>query len=238
VPREDREAIRKLRRALGRSKTISVIPLDCKYPMGSEFQLIEALTGTRRGENCGVFTDTVATAFATAEAVLAGKPAIERVVTVAGDGVRETRNLKVRIGTSIGNLIAWCGGFTAGRIRLIHGGPMTGQAIHSDRIPVTKKTTGILAFAVTDLSAVSEGSCISCGRCLDCCPMRLYPRQIELWILRGDHQRAAAAGLDACILCGSCGYVCPSKRKLTSRIAEEKATRSGEKARRSLRDET
>ena len=241
VPREDREAIRKLHKTLGRAKTISVVPLDSKYPMGSEFQLVEALTGLKAspaklGADCGIFTETVATALATAEAVMARKPVVERVVTVAGDGVREPRNLKVRIGTPIRELVACCGGFTSDRIRLIVGGPMTGPSVHSDRIPVTKNTCGILAFAVTGLPVVSEKPCISCGRCWDCCPMRLSPRKIEHWILHGRSERALSAGLDACILCGSCGYVCPSKRKLTSRIAEEKASQSAKKARSPRQD--
>jgi Na+-translocating ferredoxin:NAD+ oxidoreductase subunit C len=228
VPREDREAIRKLRGALRRSKTVSVVPLENKYPMGGEFQLIEALTGLKAssaasGGDSGVFTETVSTAFATAEAALSGRPVIDRVVTLSGDGVRETRNLKARIGTPIHELISWCGGFTSDRIRLIHGGPMSGPSIHSDRIPVTKTTSGILAFAATSFPAFAEKPCISCGRCWDCCPMRLHPRKIEHWILHDGLERALSSGLEACILCGSCGYVCPSKRQLTSRFEKAKS---------------
>ena len=75
-----------------------------KYPQGAEKQLIKAVLGREvpRGGlpfDVGVVVQNVGTALAVYEAVTAGKPLIERVLTVTGDGVRQPKNLLVRIGT-------------------------------------------------------------------------------------------------------------------------------------------
>ena len=77
-----------------------------KYPQGAEKQLIKAVLGrevpSRRAALRGrVLVQNVGTAAAVYEAVVLGKPLIERVVTVSGEGVQEPQNLLVRIGTPI-----------------------------------------------------------------------------------------------------------------------------------------
>jgi Na+-translocating ferredoxin:NAD+ oxidoreductase subunit C len=236
VAENDRDAARALRKALGRIKSITLLPVDAKYPMESEKQLVEAVSGRRipRGKfawDSGFYVENVAGALALA-AAMTRHPVVERVVTVAGDGVRNPRNLNVRIGTAIHELIAFCSGYTSDSVRLIHGGPLAGTSLSSDGMAVTRETRGILAFASKPADRPGpEKPCISCGRCLDCCPMRLYPRKIEYWLLEGDMGRAARSGLEDCDLCGACGYICPSKRGLTGRLAEAKSPgHRGEKA--------
>jgi len=73
-----------------------------------------------------VVVQNIGTAFAVFEAVRYGKPLIERVVTVTGEGVLEPKNLLTKIGTLISHLIDECGGLKDDNQKVISGGPMMG----------------------------------------------------------------------------------------------------------------
>ena len=99
---------------------VEVVGLKVKYPQGAEKQLIKAVLGREVPSgglpfDVGVVVQNVGTALAVYEAVARGKPLIERVLTVSGDGVAEPKNLLVRIGTSFAAVLAACGGAHAGR---------------------------------------------------------------------------------------------------------------------------
>ena len=113
------------------SADIDVVKVTTIYPEGGERQLIQVLTGLEvpsggRPTDLGLLCQNVATATAVARAVTEGKPLIERVVTVTGNGVRQPRNLLAQIGTPIANLIDQCGGYTPGAARLVLGGTNDG----------------------------------------------------------------------------------------------------------------
>ncbi len=91
--------------------------LPTRYPQGAEKQFIQAVTGRQvpsgglpRDVGCAVFN--AATAAAVCRAVYEGMPVIERVVTVTGEGVKQPRNLIVRVGASFLEVIAAAGGLT------------------------------------------------------------------------------------------------------------------------------
>jgi electron transport complex protein RnfC len=44
--------------------------------------------------------------------------------------------------------------------------------------------------------------------------MKLLPTTIEKYVMVGKLSNAVAIGLNDCIECGSCAYVCPSRRRL------------------------
>jgi len=93
-----------------------------------------------------------------------------------GEGINQPKNLNVRIGTKIADLIEECGGFKEG-VRKGHlGGPMMAVAISSLDIAVTKGTSGILVMPEEIVAHGEEfGPCIRCSRCIDICPMGLMP---------------------------------------------------------------
>src|SRR3990167_753829 len=89
---------------------LEVVDLNIKYPQGSEKQLIKSIVNRevpadKLPVDIGVVVNNVGTAYAVYEAVRYGKPLIERVITITGNGVKEPRNLLVRIGTSFDFLI-------------------------------------------------------------------------------------------------------------------------------------
>ncbi len=218
------DAIEKMEKAASKEPTIKVCPLEVKYPQGAEKMLIKAVVDREvpaRGlpMDVGVVVQNIGTALAIYEAVRFGKPLIERVVTVTGEAIREPKNLMVRIGTLVSDLIEDCGGFKSEVAKVISGGPMMGFAIYSLDTPVTKGTSGILAIPEEGvLHAEDFGPCIRCGRCIDICPMGLMPSMLSVLSERGFYEDTRDYNLFDCFECGSCTYVCPSKRPIVQLI--------------------
>lgn len=209
------------------SSQFTVKVLKSQYPQGGEKQLIKNVLKMEvpQGKlpfDIGVVIHNVGTVFAIYEAVYKNKPLYERVVTVTGSCLSNPKNILVRIGTSIKNLIDFCGPLTDEPAKIIIGGPMMGIAQFSDVAPVIKSTTGVLLFNKEEAGFNEELPCIRCGACVRECPVFLMPTLIssssrkELW------QQAKLYGAKDCIECGICSYVCPSKIMLVQSIRRAK----------------
>jgi len=193
-----------------------VVSLNTKYPQGGEKMLIKAVLGREVPSgglpmDVGVVVHNVGTSLAIAEALEQGKPLIERVVTVSGSGVREPKNLLVRIGTSFAEVIEQCGGITEDALKVVMGGPMTGTAVSSLDVPVVKATSGILVFTEKEVRGLAEGSCIRCGRCIRSCPTGLMPNFLADFAKLKNWERVEEYHVADCIECGCCTFVCPAR---------------------------
>jgi Na+-translocating ferredoxin:NAD+ oxidoreductase subunit C len=207
---------------------IQVVPMVVKYPQGAEKQLIDACLSRKIPSgglpmDVGAVVQNVGTAAAIADAVVRGRPLIERIVTVSGSAVREGGNFKARLGTPVSSLIEAAGG-VSGRIgKLLAGGPMMGFTLHNDQVPVTKGTSGILLLADKDIRKKAPDPCIRCGRCIRACPMRIAPTDIAAYAGAGMVEEAERADALDCIECGTCAYGCPSRIPLVQEIRRGKA---------------
>ncbi|MFB0516190.1 MAG: electron transport complex subunit RsxC [Candidatus Neomarinimicrobiota bacterium] len=190
-----------------------VIPLRTKYPQGAEKMLIQAVLGRKVPAgglpmDVGVIVNNVGTALAVTEAVTEGRPLIQRVVTVTGDGINEPRNVMARVGSPFSHLIDFCGGLKAETALVFMGGPMMGIAQHDLRVPVVKATSAIIC--TTAVKRAESLPCIRCGNCISACPMNLLPTRLARLTEMQQWEAAEELGINHCIECGSCAYVCPS----------------------------
>lgn len=208
---------------------IQVAALKKQYPMGSEKHLIYVSTGRKVGigklpADSGVVVQNVATAYAVWEAVTKGKPLYERILTVSGEAVSEPKNLLVRVGTSIREILSFCGGEKTEPTKVVLGGPMTGMSVASYDLYTRKTTSGILLLSDKEANLSEPTPCLNCGKCADVCPMRLMPMQTAFYAAANDFDSAAKYGNTmSCIECGACEYICPAKRPLIQAIRKTKS---------------
>lgn len=216
------KAIEALRRA-SQGTTIRVRPLATKYPQGGEKQLTVAVLGKEVPTgglplDIGAVVLNVGTAAAVARAVIRGKPLTHRIVTVAGTGIKQPKNVLVPVGTSYRDVIDYCGGLTGDAARVVAGGPMMGFTLGTLEVPVTKGTSGLTALTEAEVRKAEETTCVRCGRCVDVCPLRLVPTKIALACRAGNMDLAERYYITACMECGCCAYVCPASLPLVQLI--------------------
>lgn len=211
-------------------ESIQIVPLKTKYPQGDEKRIINAVTKRQVPSgglpmDVGCVVTNVGTAAAISDAVLLGKPLYERILTVTGSGVKEPKNLKVRVGTGFEEVIGQCGGVSEDLAKLIMGGPMMGIGQFTAQVPVVKGTSGILLLNERDAKYEEPQNCIRCGKCVDACPVHLEPLFISALALQGRMEEAEKYHPIDCIECGSCSFICPSKRPLLDgiRLAKREA---------------
>jgi electron transport complex protein RnfC len=65
---------------------------------------------------------------------------------------------------------------------------------------------------------INPDPCIRSGWCVENCPVRINPAALLEAAQDNDSAMAEAYGLHACIECGICSYVCPSRLPLLPSI--------------------
>src|SRR5512143_1053627 len=138
------EAIAAMTAAAHGYGNIEVLAVPARYPAGSEKQLIVNVTGREvpagaLPASIGVLMHNVGTAYAIHQAIRYGRPLVSRIVTVAGDAMREPRNVEVPIGTLVSDLLEFCG-VREEPSRLLMGGPMMGVSLRHADLPILKDT--------------------------------------------------------------------------------------------------
>ena len=218
------QAISAIRKASAGIKEIRIVEMRTKYPQGSEHNLIQAVTGitypvAQHPADVGCLVDNVGTVYAIEQAVAHNRPLYSHILTVSGDAVRKPGNLLVRDGTSLAEVVEFCGGLKEGTSlkKILSGGPMMGLALNSLDVPVQKTTNGLLLFSEdpVELAWKQQTVCLHCGRCARVCPMGLLPQLLSEAAEAKDYHRFEKKlyGME-CVSCGSCTFICPAKRPL------------------------
>ncbi|MDD5697151.1 MAG: electron transport complex subunit RsxC [Victivallaceae bacterium] len=207
---------------------VKIVALQVKYPQGAEKHLISAITGREVPTgglpmDVGCVVQNVGSTAAAADAVLEGKPLIDRIVTVTGEPVKTPGNWRLKLGTPVAEAIRFAGGVTCEPGKVILGGPMMGFAQKSLEVTVMKNTSGILLMKKDDIIQYQSTACIRCGKCLDACPMNLQPGSLSAAIESEKFDLAAKNNVMDCVECGSCAYICPAHRPLVQHFRRAKA---------------
>lgn len=198
---------------------VKVKVLPSNYPQGAEKVLIEQCTGRqvppeKLPSDVGVVVMNVASIAFLARYLKTGMPLISKRLTVDGSAIANPKNVRVLIGTSIKDVIEFCGGYKEAPGKILYGGPMMGTAAMSDESPVLKQNNAILAFNKEEAQLYEPTDCIRCGRCVNACPMNLLPTMLEQYTRLNNEEGLEKLNVMTCMECGCCSYVCPANRKL------------------------
>ena len=198
--------------------------METKYPQGCEKNIVEAVLGReipagKLPADAGCVICNVGTVCAISDAFRQGKPLIDRALTISGGACEQPCNIRVPVGTLVGDLIPEVIKLNENNVaKIISGGPMMGFAMASAQFPIAKGTSGVTFLTREETYLVDEEQCINCGHCVDACPMHLTPVMIVKSLTAGNVDEAKEYGLMDCIECGCCAYVCPANVRLVQRI--------------------
>lgn len=244
IKREYKAAVKAIETYIDAYPNMRIQLLDSVYPMGDEVVLIYEATGRviRPGglpieEGVAVFN--VETVYNAYRALERQTSVIDKLVSVVGE-VERPITLRVPIGASIGDTVAYAEGITAKEPAYLVGGPMMGN-LATDSDVVTKTTNAIIVLdkshtliqrknrnAAIDLKRAAS-SCCQCETCTSLCPRHALGHPIE------PHKfMRSAANKDFqdtnvflnTFFCSSCGlcenFSCPQGLSPRSLIADYK----------------
>ncbi len=223
------DAVELLKSKVEGAADLEVVVARTKYPQGAEKMLIKRVMGRMVPSgglpaDVGAVVCNVSTVKAISDAIQTGMPLIERVVTVTGERIKNPGNFIIKVGTSVQEVVDYCGGITAEDVTVKMGGPMMGILLPELSVTVIKGTNGIIAYDTDHTEAVS---CIKCGRCADVCPMELSPLYFAKFADEENWQGMKDKNVMDCIECRSCEYICSSKIPLVTKIKAGKAAVRG-----------
>ncbi len=217
------DAIEKMRSACKNFPNIQVMELLPKYPQGAEKQLIYACTkrevpSGKLPADIGCIVNNVDTVIAIHRAIVRNRPLMRKVVTITGGAVKNPGNYKLRLGMKLEDVLELIGGLNQEPTKIICGGPMMGVSNFDLSVPIVKTSSAFLLLTEKESNFPAEKNCIRCSKCVLSCPMGLIPITLNKNVLADDMGAFKKNNGMDCIECGSCSYICPSKRHLAQSI--------------------
>lgn len=193
-----------------------------EYPRGIPHLLIKDILGVevpigKPARDLGVAVINVETVLAILGVVRYGLPVTEKVVTVLQQG-GTPKNLKVKIGTPVREVLSAGGINMYEGDKLILGGPLMGWAQASDDVAVTAEVGGVIVQKGAAVEWYEDYACVNCGACVDACPVGLQPNLLGRCGEFEFLERAEEMDIAGCIECGLCGYVCSAGRPVMQYI--------------------
>ena len=211
VALDDREdgLIDDLSRALSASGCANVRPLPPKYPQGHDEVLVPTLLGRPfphgyTAANIGVVTLDCQAVLHVYEAVVEGKPLVERLIALCGPGFRQAAHTRVLLGTTVGGIVRQAADGADG-LRLLQDSTLTGRKLPGPESPIDRTCSALIALP--ERGAKTFMPFVRPGLTEDA-----YSRTFLSCLF--STTKRADAGLKAehrpCVSCGYCQDVCPA----------------------------
>lgn len=190
------------------------------YPMGWERTLVWQVKHVEYRTlplEKGIVINNISTIYAVYEALKYNKPVIERIVTFSGDGLKNPRNVLLKVGTSAFEVLEKLE-LDAKEYMVVAGGPMMGDIILDEDLVITPNLNCVLVLkkGIEDI----ETTCLRCGKCVEVCPAKMSPVLIRDHLK--DKEYLSLLHPEKCVECGLCSYICPAKIRVREFVREAK----------------
>ena len=210
---------------LVRSDGLRVIQLPGDYPQADPTVLLHTLLDRRLkpgrlpSEEGVIMLDAPA-AVAVGRFVLRGEQMLETTIAVRDHVAHKSYLLNVAVGTPLADICLALN--VPGESVLLRGGDF----LRDIYLPIDAVVgPGELMVHITaSQTPTVPDPCVRCGWCIEACPTGVHPARLLEASQREDEPLARKFGVHACIECGICSYVCPSRLPLLGSIRKLKKT--------------
>lgn len=217
------DSIKNINKYIGTYPNIKISLVKDAYPNGWERLVVRNVLGIEYKNypsEKGIIVSNLSTIYSIYEMLEYNRPLTERVITIAGPGIKKQKNVRVKIGALASEVIQGLEVYKNIKNPLfIAGGPMMGNSLPTDDVIITKDINCLL---VIEDNFEKNLPCIKCGKCMEVCPVNIYPALIM--DNKDDIEKIKELKAEKCIECGLCSFICPSKIEVREfiRIAKEK----------------
>ena len=187
----DSDNVISLLNLIGTYPNINLKLMPDLYPIGNKSILTRELVGKEKT----IFLD-VSDILNILNILRKGKPLNYKYITISGNKLNKTAVLKVKLGTSIQEIIDNTFKIPDDDYHLVVNGLLSGYELNSLDTIITEEIRSIF---ITNVITDKETKCLNCGLCVKHCPVGANPR--------------TGYKMDKCIKCGLCRYVCPANRR-------------------------
>jgi len=203
---------------------VQIALLPVRYPQADPTLLLYSLLarplkpGFLPVEHGALILDAAA-ALAVGNSLLFDQPMVHVPVAVRDRIRNESQYVLAAVGTPVRDLLDWL------EINPDRSAVYTGDLLSK----TIAAADAVIASSELKIHTLPPGSdapsapCVRCGWCVEQCPMSIHPAQLLEASQQEDRHMALSAGLEFCIECGICSYICPSQLPLAASIRKLKA---------------
>ncbi len=206
-------------RRLARKAKFDVIPVLNDYPQANPTLLLHSLLNRRLkpGRSPGdqrVFMLDAAAAIAIGRCASRGQSMLRVPLALRDHARQRTHFLIAPVGISLREVLKQCE-VAADGMKLRRGAMLQLNDVSIDAVVAGGDLT---IHVMPDQLQPTPDPCIRCAWCVESCPTRIQPAGLLEAAQRGNIELARQYGMDSCIECGVCNYVCPSHLPLMQAI--------------------
>ena len=198
------KTIEKYLNKIGTYPNLGLRFIDDKYLLGNPFFLLEYL-------NCqeiDSFVIDVKTILNIYEAINYNHLPSETFISISGSRVTKSQVLKVKLGSSLKEIVDNNIKIKGSNNQYILNGLMTGYGCDISNVIITNQTQGLI---IIPNQKHEELPCNNCGLCNRICPVKVNPKRSMDKKIKSKN----------CIDCGLCSYICPCHINLRKFLRSE-----------------